>query len=187
MQFCFLFTVSEPNRRVSLLANSTYSSQSKRSAKAGNPSTLCIPGVNQSSRSLRVPDSTTYEVVNENSSYCDKKQTVEKNKLLKKREQNKSQNISNNPKSFDLMSNVDNIRWGKYDQCHMIKESQLKSHMNDAMAMEHEAHIVGMERRRSLRTSVLRRQWNDRSRSPIPLTAKLLRDFTNSPEGNIKS
>ena len=198
----FLFIVPKSKRFGSLLADSTYSTHSKHSMKGTNSTASRIPRISQPSRNSRARDIKRYDIIDKNSSAKvtsdgDKKQNVGKNKLLKNRERKKSKKILDQ-ECFDSVSNVgkepsSTERGDKQDRVKSptVKDSRLKSRRKDSPPMEH-AKIYGSddvvaERPGSLRTSLLRRQWNqshDKNRSPVPLTSQVLKVFTNSPEGN---
>ena len=200
--FVFVYIVSKSKRFSSLLADSTYSTHSKISIKETNSTISRIPKIYPPGRNSRTRDIKRYDIMDENSQKKPrpdnekKQQKAGKNKLLKNREEKKSKKIVEQ-EMFDSVSNVGKEpspteHGNKHDRINgpTIKESGLKSRRRDSPAME----LTGLddmvtERPGSLRTSVLRRQWNEghsRNKSPVPLTSQLLYDFTNSPEGELK-
>jgi hypothetical protein len=163
--------------------------------KETNSTVSRIPRINQSGRNSRTRDITRYDIIDKHSSKKmttnEKQQTAGKNKLLKNREGKKSKKIVEQ-EIFDSVSNVgkdpSSIEQGIKDD--RIKSPTIKdSRRRDSPTMERTGSDVVTERPGGLRTSVLRRQWNEshgRSKSPVPLTSQLLYDFTNSPEGEFE-
>ena len=124
-----------------------------------------------------------------------KQQNVGKNKLLKSRERKKSKKILDR-EIFDSVSvgkepsTTETENKPEKIKSPTIKDSGLKYRRRDSPTMEHTgSDDMVAEGSGSLRTSVLRRQWNeshDRNKSPVPLTSQLLKDFTNSPQGELE-
>ena len=181
------------------MADSAFSTYSKASVKGTNSTTSRIPKINKSRRSSRARAMKRNDVIDKNSSEerfpDDEKQNVAKSKLLKSRERKRSKKIVDD-ELLERVSNVDRELTPRDKDSRVksgptIKDSGIKSRGKDAPSVDG-AKMLGdetvvAERSGSLRTSVLRRQWNqshNRTRSPVPLTSQLLQDFTNSPEGN---
>ncbi|XP_028406218.1 regulator of G-protein signaling 22-like [Dendronephthya gigantea] len=184
--------VSKAKRVSSVMADSAVSGYSKASVKGTSSTTSRIPKISKSRRSSRARGMKRNDVMDRNSSDSEK-QNIAKNKLLKSRERKKTKKIVDH-EILERLSNVDREptpgdKEGRI-KSPAIKEPRIKSRGKDAPSVDSTKTLgdesVVVERPGSLRTSVLRRQWNhslDRTRSPVPLTSQLLQDFTNSPEG----
>ena len=190
--FC-LFVVSKSKRIGSLGVTDSHSAHSKHSMKATSSTTSRIPNINQSSRNSKARGMKRYDVNDKNNSEKmtsenKKQQNFDKNKLLKNRERKKSKRILDQER-FDSVSNIGKEQLitdtgSIHDRVKSptANDPRPKSRGKDSPAIEN----VVTERPGSLRTSVLRRQWNQShggNGSTVPLTSQLLKDFTNSPEG----
>ena len=185
------------SKRVGSMMAESYSAYSKHSMKATSSTTSRIPKINQSGRDSKTRGMKRYDVIDKNSSEKmtsddeKKQQNADKNKLLKNRERKKSKRIVDQ-ELFESVSNIGKQQLitdagSKHDRVKSptVNDPRSKTRDKDSPPMEDD---MATERPGSLRTSVLRRQWNQShsgSGSTVPLTPQLLKDFTNSPEGKV--
>lgn len=184
----------------SAIADSIYSTQTRRSMQTKESTTLRIPRVKHIGGNVKSNDvirGNSARKLKMDASQNKKANQLERNTLLKNRRRKESKNIS--AKELVSPERLETVaRMGGKDPVVEIPEVNepgfkapgIKDPLTTEPTKRYRSSRVGRagrgEQSGSLRTSVLRRQWNEshgRNTSPVPLTSELLKNFTNSPEG----